>query len=326
MRYLTRAASGQIPAMFIMKLMMLEVPNLIGLLLPLGFYVALLIAYGRMYAENEMTVFFACGYDPAKLIRDSLKIACVISLVVLMIMLWASPKIAVERAKLLRTSGIKTLIQTIIPGSFREISRAQQVYYVESMNTSHTIAGNIFLARHKDNKWEVFWADKAYLQTENTSREDYVVFEQGKAYKGNPGNRDFELAEFKKYQMRIPQPNILLKEDIRTVKTSSLLPLNNPDKKKVAELQWRFSIPLMVIVLTLIAIGLGKVNPRTGKFAKLLPAIVLYIIYANAMFVMRDWLMAGKIPSWLGLWFLHILFGAIGVFLIWRNHFRVSCA
>lgn len=326
MRYLTRAASGQIPAMFIMKLMMLEIPNLIGLLLPLGFYVALLIAYGRLYAENEMTVLVACGYGPGKLLKDSLKMALLIAVTVLIIMLWASPKIAVERAKLLRTSGVKTLIQTIIPGSFREISSARQVYYVESMNTSHTMANNIFLARRKDNKWEVFWADKAYLESEEQNKEDFVVFEQGKAYKGIPGKADFEAAEFAKYQTRLPKPNILLKEDIRTAKTSTLLPFNNSDKRKAAELQWRFSIPLMVLALTLVAIPLSRVNSRTGKFAKLLPAIVIYIIYANAMFIMRDWLMAGKIPAWMGLWWLHIVVAGLGMFLIWRNHFRASCA
>ena len=70
-QYLNRAASGNIPGMIILKLMMLELPNLMGLLLPLGFYVALLLSYGRLYADSEMTVLRACGYGPMQLIKHS---------------------------------------------------------------------------------------------------------------------------------------------------------------------------------------------------------------------------------------------------------------
>jgi len=102
-RYLGRVANGQIPLAIIMKLMMLELPNLMGLVLPLGFYVALLIAYGRLYAENEMTVLRACGYSPAKLLKHSYIMAIFVSGLVMTLVLWVSPMIAIERTKLLRT-------------------------------------------------------------------------------------------------------------------------------------------------------------------------------------------------------------------------------
>ncbi len=63
----------------------------------------------------------------------------------------------------------------------------------------------------------------------------------------------------------------------------------------------------MVLTLTLVGVPLSRVNPRAGKFAKLLPAIVLYIIYANFMFVARDWLLSEKIPIWLGMWWLQLI-------------------
>ncbi|MCP0914103.1 MULTISPECIES: LPS export ABC transporter permease LptF [Legionella] len=328
MRYLTRAASGQIPAMFIMKLMMLELPNLMGLLLPLGFYVALLVAYGRLYAESEMTVLQACGYGPNQLLKHSLIMATVVAVLVLIIMIWASPVIAIERAKLLRTSGIQTLIKTIVPGRFRELPGGRQVFYVEEMNPAHTVAKNVFLAKlgEKDGKqqWNILWADKAFAKTDAQTFEDYVVFEEGKAYQGIPGSADYEIAEFGNYEARLPHPVVALKNDIRTSDTASLLPLNNPDTRKAAELQWRLAVPLMVLTLTLVAVPLSRVNPRAGKFAKLLPAIVLYIIYANFIFVARDWLIVGKIPVWLGMWWLHLAVALLGLFLIWRNQVKLA--
>lgn len=326
--YLHRAASGNIPGVIIMKLMMLELPTLIGLLLPLGFYVALLVAYGRLYADSEMTVMRACGYSVNQLLKHSMVMGLVVALTVMVIMIWASPVIAVERAKLLRSSGIQTLIQTIMPGRFHAVAGGKEIFYVESMTRDHSEAEQVFLARQveKDKRmqWEIVRAEKAFAETDPETYEDYIVLKNGKAYEGHPGRKDYQIAEFKEYKARLPHPVVKIKEDIRTAKTETLLPFNNPDKAKAAELQWRISVPVMVLTLTLIAVPLSRVNPRSGKFARLLPAIVIYIIYANFMFVGRDAIRDGKIPVWLGMWWLHAMFLALGLFLIWRNRVKLS--
>lgn len=327
-RYLNRAASGNIPGVIIMKLMMLELPSLMGLLLPLGFYVALLIAYGRLYAESEMTVLRACGYSSGQLLKHSFIMAAVVALVVAVIMIWASPAIAVERAKLLRSSGIQTLIQTLVPGRFQAVSGGKHVFYVETMSRDHSKAQHVFLAglQQKNNglQWDVLWAEKAYAQTDAETSEDYIVLQQGKEYQGVPGQANYQIAEFKQYKARLPHPVIAVDKDIRTAKTSQLWPLNNPDKAKAAELQWRFSVPLMVLSLTLIAVPLSRVNPRAGKFAKLLPAIVIYIIYANFMFIGRDAMIDGKVPVWIGMWWLHLAVFVLGLLLLWRQRVKMA--
>lgn len=327
-QYLNRAASGSIPGVIIMKLMMLELPNLMGLLLPLGFFVALLLAYGRLYADSEMTVLRACGYGPNQLLKHSFIMAGFVALVVAAVMIWASPLIAVERAKLLRSTGVQTLIQTIMPGRFHAISGGQQVFYVQAMSRDHTKAEQVFLAKQtkKNDKiqWDVLWADKAFAQTDPKTGEEYVVFENGKEYQGVPGHADYQVAEFVQYKARLPHPVVRLSDDIRTAKTAALWPLNNPDRAKAAELQWRLSIPLMVLTLTLVAVPLSRVNPRSGKFAKLLPAILFYILYANFMFVARNAIVSGKIPVWIGMWWLHLLVAMIGFFLVWRNQVKLA--
>lgn len=327
-RYLNHVANGQMPGMLILKLMMLELPNLLGLLVPLGFYIALLVAYGRLYAESEMTVLQACGYGPHHLLRDSLIMASIVAIPVLIIMLWVSPHIATERAKLLQTSGVQTLIQTIIPGRFQSISGGKQVFYVESMTRDHKVAQHVFLAQLLPKEgmmqWDIIWADNAFAETDFQTQEDYVILQQGKKYQGIPGQANYQIAEFKEYRARLPHPRVEVKNDIRVEKTRDLWPMNNPNLRKAAELQWRFSVPLMVLTLTLVAVPLSRVSPRAGKYAKLLPAVVLYIFYANFMFIVRNWVVAGKIPVWLGLWWLHLAVALLGVGLIWRNHVKLS--
>ena len=325
-QYLNRAASGSIPGMSIMKLMMLEMPNLMGLLLPLGFYMSLLLAYGRLYADSEMSVLRACGYGPNQLLKHSFIMAGVVTVVVAVVIIWASPKIYIERAKLLRSAGIQTIIQTIMPGRFHALGN--RVFFVEGMSRDHTKAQQVFLAQHEEREgkmyWDVLWAENAFAETDALTLEDYLVLSNGKLYQGIPGKADYQISEFGEYKKRLPHQVVNIKDDIRTYDFLRLLPWNNQDPEKVAELQWRLSIPLMVLTLTLIAVPLSRINPRSGKYAKLLPAVIIYILYANGMFIAKDALNSGKVPLWVGMWWLHGLVILLGLILIWRNRVKLA--
>ncbi|WP_133136658.1 LPS export ABC transporter permease LptF [Legionella rowbothamii] len=327
-QYLNRAASGSIPGVIIMKLMMLELPTLLSLLVPLGFYIAMLVAYGRLYAESEMTVLRACGYGSGQLLKHSFIMASFVAVIVAAVMIWASPYIYIERAKLLRTTGIQTLVQTIMPGRFHAINDGQQVFYVQSMSRDHTKAEQVFLAKRSTEKektrWDVLWADKAYAETDAKTGEDYIILQDGKEYQGTPGHANYQIAEFGEYKARLPHPIVKISDDLRTFSTASLWPLNNTDRGKAAELQWRLSVPLMVLTLTLVAVPLSRINPRSGKYAKLFPAILIYILYANLMFIGRNAVVSGAVPQWIGLWWIHLLVAALGLFLIWRNQVKLA--
>ena len=323
LQYLTRAANGQIPLMFIMKLMMLELPNLMGLLLPLGFYMALLLAYGRLYADGEMVVLAASGYGLKRLLLSTFVMSAVVALLVMVIMLWASPLIAVERAKLLRTTGVQLLARMLAPHTFYPLAAGRDVVYVDTRLADESSASGVFFARKRPTsvgeEWDVFWAEHAALHTDRDTREDYLTFSNGIAARGIPGHADYQSADFARLHVRLPHPEFTLKaEDLRVLRSAELWPINNANPAKAAELQWRISIALMVLVLTLLAVPLSRVNPRAGKYANLLPALALFFIYANFMFIARDWVVHEKVPAWLGMWWLHVLFVAIAAVLLRR--------
>lgn len=320
--YLSRAANGGIPAMAIIKLMLLELPNLLCLLLPLGFYIALLLSYGRLYADSEMTVLSACGYGEGQLLKHSFIFASFLFVIVSIMMIWASPLIAVERGKLIRASGLSVLIKTLAPGHFQSFGKKGEVVYIESVNRSHSKAKHLFFARLNQHKtlpqWQILWADEARTEEKSQGNETYLSLNEGQSYSGMAGSKQFEIAQFKQSQLRLPQTTLELKNDLRTFSTAALLPFNNSDLKKAAELQWRLSVPLMLFTLTLIAVPLSRIQPRSGKYLKLLPAILIYIVYANLMFISRNWLAAGKIPLWFGLTWIHLLAFALGMLLFFR--------
>ncbi|MDL4864792.1 LptF/LptG family permease, partial [Halomonas elongata] len=83
----------------------------------------------------------------------------------------------------------------------------------------------------------------------------------------------------------------------------------------MAQLQWRLSLPPMVFILTLMAMPLSRVNPRQGRFAKLLPAIFLYVAYLSLLLAALDAIARGAWPAMVGMWPIHAAFLAIGLLM-----------
>ena len=322
MLYLNGAVNGRIPGTLVMQLMLLEMPGLLSLLLPLGFYFAVLVAYGRLYADSEMVVMQACGYSSVRLLMHTLYMAAIVAAIIA-VMISFNPEISQQRTKLMQTRGLQTLIQTIAPGQFRSVKSGQYVFFVESMNSKHNQAQGVFVAKRaeRDGKltWDVLVANRALTNKDSQTKEEYVILKEGHYYQGNPGDADYQLTSFDQYEARLPHQTVAAKKDIRTFPFNQLLPWNNLDFAKAAELQWRISIPLMAFTLAFIGVPLSRVNPRSGKYAKLLPGVIFAFVYADFMFVVRGWLNAGTIPIWLGMWWLHAMVILIGLGLMWRQ-------
>ena len=82
------------------------------------------------------------------------------------------------------------------------------------------------------------------------------------------------------------------------------------------------AMPVSVLVLALLAFPLSRVNPRRGKFSQLLPAILLYILYGNLLFLGRAWVRKGILSFDVGMWWVHGLMLLIAIGLLIYNRVR----
>ena len=95
-------------------------------------------------------------------------------------------------------------------------------------------------------------------------------------------------------------------DTLKTVPTGDLLKAKDLGSK--LELQWRISSNLACFIFAVIAIPLSMVNPRQGKFARLGPAIILFVCYYLAFIGMRNIVNLGIIPIYHGLYLVPIVF------------------
>ena len=62
-----------------------------------------------------------------------------------------------------------------------------------------------------------------------------------------------------------------------------------------------------MLVLALLAVPISHSQPRQGRYARLLLALLVYIIYVNLLGAGRSMIGSGALASWAGLWWAHLL-------------------
>lgn len=123
------------------------------------------------------------------------------------------------------------------------------------------------------------------------------------------------VVAFEGYQLKISEADeTQAVQDIRVLPTRQLL--NHESPIAWAELQWRVSLPILVPILVAIALPLSRVNPRQGRFIKMLPGILLYLLYLTLLTSGRSAIEErSDLPPWVGLWWVHVLFLGVAIFL-----------
>ena len=107
--------------------------------------------------------------------------------------------------------------------------------------------------------------------------------------------------------------------------TAQLIGVKDP--KYQAELQWRIAIPVSILLITFMAVPMAKVNPRQGRYAKLLPALALYLTFFLLLSASKSLIEDGAVSPH-SIWVVQIFFFSIGLILhlktIGKFNFKVS--
>lgn len=320
--YLTQAAIGSYAASILVEIMMYQVPYLLGLLIPVGFYGAILLAYGRLYADREMIVFFSSGLSTRRLLSYTMIMALFVAIITAIFTLWISPICAVKQKELIERAKAAPIIESILPGRFFSSPDGQYVLYVEKITRDRMHLQNLFISLPPDNKTPNSWSILTAAEGEEVEKgtgQKYLVIHDGFRYQGIPGQNDYEMVGFKEYGLHLIENIPEFRHNAQMLTTKELFKEGINKPINAAEWQWRLSSPLSVFLLAFLALPLSVVSPRQGRFAKLIPATLIYMGYANLMFVVRDWIEAGTVSVNLGVWWIHGLIFLLGIILIMKN-------
>ncbi|MGO1247255.1 MAG: LPS export ABC transporter permease LptF [Oceanisphaera sp.] len=299
------AANGSIPVGLVGKLLLLNMPDMATLMLPISLFLGILFAHGRLYADSEMTVMRAVGIGPGKIMTVTLVLALFWTGAALFNSLWLNPwskaQVYQIREEVKADPGFALLRQA----RFMSLDGGRVVAYIENLDTKKE-AGNsslsrLFVVQRAQNEQapSIVVADSGRFHERDGGQ--WLTLDNGRRYSGEPGTRAFDVAEFDEYSAFIQGGDI---DDVERKESSASSKVLSQSNKidDIAELQWRVSLPLSMLVLVFLVVPLAVINPRQGRYAKLLPGILLYLAYFLLQSAARSAVEAGSLPIYPGLY------------------------
>jgi len=318
-KYLGNAAAGKLDPDMLSQLLLLRLPSFLELILPLGLFLGILLSFGRLYLESEMVVLRACGFSQRRLVLYALGPALLVALLVAFFSTWLSPLGAkmVDRAYE-RQEGVSEF-DTLMPGRFQPLPGGNRVSYTEGQGDGGGSLENLFISDSTGNgRPVVVLAERGY-RYDSGNRNHYLVLRNGVRYEGIPGQADYRRIEYGEYGVRLPDADDGgSRNSMEAMSTAALFGDSSAEAR--AQLHWRLSLPVLALVVALIAVPMSRTNPRQGRFAKLIPSILLYLAYLTLLGAARSRVEDGEAPV-VAIWLIHGAFLLLALNLIFAERF-----
>jgi lipopolysaccharide export system permease protein len=307
-------AGGRVPAGLIGMLLLLKIPDVLSTIVPLSLFMAVIWGLGRIYRDQEMAVMRASGFSWVLLLKPLLNLVLPIAAVLLLIDLFVSPAAASTLQQRLEHAFRNASEWGLQAGQFHILQRGDLVIYVESVEDDGRTLRHVFI-QHRDDRTEQIWiAEKGYywLDEENGAR--YLTLENGQITEGVRRQLDFRVIRFDRNDLRLPEIEERIRpETIEARPTREILFTGEPDAS--AEIQWRVSPAIAIVVLGFLAIPLAHSSPREARGGRVVLGILAYAVYANGLVMARSMVEERVLSPLIGLWWVHLLLFVVA--LIW---------
>lgn len=325
MAILGKAAGGKVASSDVLALIAFQVLYYLPTVLILTSFISVLVAVTRSYRDSEMVVWFASGQSLARWIRPVMTFGLPLVALVAVLAFVATPWANQKRTEFTERFEKREDLKRVAPGQFKESTSANRVFFVEgSTGGGATVVQNVFVNTAEEKNADSIVVAKEGVIESDTKGGQYLVLKNGRRYQGVPGQADFQSMEFERYSMRVATKAPVTGADLSVDSMPTRALLGVPNQYMRAELLYRISAPIMVVVLMLLAIPLGFVNPRAGSSANLILALLIFFTYSNLNKVVENSVKQGRLSFGAAWWPLHLaaLLAALGLFA-WRlnvNH------
>lgn len=316
--------SQGVPLADVSRMILYLLPSLLVFTIPMAFLLAVLLAFGRLSADNEIVVIKASG----------------ISLVQVM-----PPVILCAFAAVLISLGVSTVGVPWGNSAFRELSLRvltsnitatiqEKTFWDNSpgvvMYTDHYDEKNRLLkgvvvhdGRNPERPMTIF-AQNGIISTLPGSQAVQMSLHDGSIHMAGEKGL-YRLVHFGEYSMTIGEKGGGLPAS-RNESDMLVSELNDqiknpgtPDKmrqKLQIEFHSRFTFPFASFVFAILAVPLGLQNRRSGKSGGFTVSILIILAYYVMMSVAKTLPEKGILPAFVALWIPNLLFFGIGWYFL----------
>lgn len=334
-RYLAQAVAGNLEPGVIFAILGYRIPDFIQMTLPLAFLLAVMLTFGRLYVESEMSVLRACGISERRLLGYTLVVGTGVALLVAWLSFSVAPSGNAKYLELYTAQQQKSELDQLSAHRFYSLDKGSLIAYAGGVDEDKSLS-ELFMAMFRPSTSDdgrivdnlvVVRAARGEQQRDTVSGDDYLVLHEGVRIEGQPGSREFTLTYFDQYGTRLESGESgPRRPDIDSLSNAELFaePSSARSNEYRATLYWRLALPMLVLVVALLAVPLARTDPRKGRFGRLLPAIIIYFIYLLALNGVRGSAASGAISPLLGFGAVHGLFLLLALLLFSIERLQLS--
>ena len=283
------------------------------LIFSLSLFLAIILAVTQLYKNSEAIVMNSLGLGDKHFIVYLRPLVTVSFLALLFLTTTAVPWSKQQKNIIEEENKNASEFSFIKEGEFEEFQNGEIVFYASVSSTPDSKAEQnmeeIFIsAKSKENSIIVL-ASEATKYTDPKTNNVYLRLKNGARYQDISGSENKNILNFDQYNLQIIsgdiQNTITQYTAIEGIKTLELLKGEGPLVS--AELQWRLSSPIGLLILSVLGVLLGKASPRSGKSIGLLIGVIIFMLYNNGLLIAKNSVERGELNPIIGLWSVHLL-------------------
>lgn len=311
-RYFGMAAEGGLDVGVLFSLIGYNLPYFLELILPLSFFIGLMLTFGRMYSDHEMAIINGSGIGRGKLARLLIPLVLILIIIEGWITLVAKPWGMERASNIFQEQSVGKLFEMIRPKSF--ISSGDYHLYVGKLGVEQELLEDVILVQMPKSKsgemtsakqGDTLIFAKSASQVPSDDGAITLDLHQGRRYEVSTDSRRYSQIGFERYRITL---SAQAKDEtapmrIEGVSTPQLLELlagvgHRQNLNEVrAELGYRLSLPWLMLLAIMLAVPLSQVRPRQGRWLKLIPAIFLFVANVLILISLKESITKGKISA-----------------------------
>ena len=283
------------------------------IILSLSFFLSIIISISQFYKNSEAVVMNYFGMGDKSFIHLIQPVVVFLFLIVFALTIYAVPWAKQQKSFAEDETVNASEFSFISEGKFESFKNGEIVFYAsESSQIDEAGEQNmeeIFIYVSNETSPIVVLASEATKYTDSDNESIYLRLKDGVRYEGLPGDKNVNILDFDRYDLEIVSGEVQksLSNFSEIEEKTSIDLLMEGGNLANAEIQWRLSQPISILILSFIGVLLAKTSPRTGKGINLLFGIIIFMLYNNGLLVAKNSIESGQLNPFVGLWSIHIL-------------------
>ena len=312
-KILGQASAGNIPIGVVSEMIVYSLPSIGFILLPMSLYVGIIVSLSRMSSDSEMVVMRSSGFSGVSFMKIGLVLALITAIATALNCLYFMPASNLAKNAITDSSQNNPKYLPIESGKFTDFG--DYTIYIHEVNDEkgEKKLGQVFVIKTVKSRlltsteYEFLSSTSGHMSKDKSGTQ-WVVLENGSLYKSDGLSPELEKVDFSSLSIPVPYESDEESRDDSLQSVSTFDLYNMKSHSAQIELQWRIAPIFACFIFAIMAVPLSMINPRQGKFARLGPAIILFVCYYLALLSVRNLLNSEKIPLYPGMYVVPIMF------------------